>query len=77
MPNAAIDQLIHRLRMKIEPTPLRPKRLISRKGFGYSYRIIPQSLDIGVEEAASSEMAKSSTLYFFSFIVLRPRTIGA
>jgi pSer/pThr/pTyr-binding forkhead associated (FHA) protein len=33
--DAAIDQLIHRIRIKIEPDPSRPKRLISRKGFGY------------------------------------------
>jgi DNA-binding winged helix-turn-helix (wHTH) protein len=33
--DAAIDQLIHRLRVKIEPDPSRPRRLISRKGFGY------------------------------------------
>ena len=32
---AAIDQLVHRLRLKIEPDPERPVRLISRKGFGY------------------------------------------
>jgi hypothetical protein len=33
--DAAIDQLIHRLRMKIESDPSHPKRLISKKGFGY------------------------------------------
>jgi len=33
--NAAIDQLVRRLRLKIEPDPERPVRLISRKGFGY------------------------------------------
>jgi DNA-binding winged helix-turn-helix (wHTH) protein len=33
--DAAIDQMIHRLRMKIESDPSRPSRLISRKGFGY------------------------------------------
>ena len=33
--DAAIDQLVHRLRLKIEPDPERPVRLISRKGFGY------------------------------------------
>lgn len=33
--DAAIDQLIHRLRMKIESDPSQPKRLLSRKGFGY------------------------------------------
>ena len=32
--DAAIDQLIHRLRLKIEFDPSHPKRLISRKGFG-------------------------------------------
>ena len=32
--DAAIDQLIHRLRTKIEPDPSHPKRIISRKGFG-------------------------------------------
>jgi pSer/pThr/pTyr-binding forkhead associated (FHA) protein len=32
---ATIDQLIHRLREKIEPDVSQPKRLISRKGFGY------------------------------------------
>jgi hypothetical protein len=33
--DAAIDQLIHRLRRKIEPDPEKPTRLVSRKGFGY------------------------------------------
>jgi hypothetical protein len=33
--DAAIDQLVHRIRAKIEPNPSRPARLISRKGFGY------------------------------------------
>ncbi len=33
--DAAIDQLIHRLRLKIEADPSHPKRLLSRKGFGY------------------------------------------
>jgi hypothetical protein len=33
--DAAIDQLVHRLRLKIEMDPAQPKRLISRKGFGY------------------------------------------
>ena len=33
--NAAIDQLVHRLRLKIENDPSQPTRLISRKGFGY------------------------------------------
>ena len=33
--DAAIDQLIHRLRLKIEPDPSQPRRIISRKGFGY------------------------------------------
>jgi len=33
--DAAIDQLIHRLRVKIEPDPLHPVRLVSKKGFGY------------------------------------------
>jgi two-component system response regulator QseB len=32
--DAAIDQLIHRIRIKIEPDPKRPTRLIIRKGFG-------------------------------------------
>jgi hypothetical protein len=34
--DAAIDQLVHRLRLKIEPDPEQPARLISRKGFGYT-----------------------------------------
>ena len=33
--DAAIDQLVHRLRYKIEIDPARPKRLISQRGFGY------------------------------------------
>jgi hypothetical protein len=33
--DAAIDQLVHRLRLKIEPDPSQPKRLVIRKGFGY------------------------------------------
>jgi DNA-binding winged helix-turn-helix (wHTH) protein len=33
--NAAIDQLIHRVRLKIEADPTQPRRLISLKGFGY------------------------------------------
>jgi len=33
--DAAIDQLLHRLRIKIEPDPTNPQRLISRRGFGY------------------------------------------
>ena len=33
--NAAIDQLVHRLRIKIEDNPSNPKRLINRKGFGF------------------------------------------
>ena len=32
---SAVDQLIHRLRKKIEADPERPRHLISRKGFGY------------------------------------------
>ena len=33
--DATIDQLVHRLREKIEPEPSRPMRIISKKGFGY------------------------------------------
>ena len=33
--DAAIDQLIHRLREKIEPDPSKPRRIISKKTFGY------------------------------------------
>ena len=33
--DAAIDQLVHRLRYKIEIDPRQPRRLISRRGFGY------------------------------------------
>jgi len=32
---AAIDQLVHRLRQKVEPDPARPSRIISKKAFGY------------------------------------------
>ncbi len=34
--DAAVDQLVHRLRLKIELDPGRPVRLTSRKGFGYT-----------------------------------------
>jgi hypothetical protein len=33
--DATIDQLIHRLREKVEPEPVRPSRIISKKSFGY------------------------------------------
>jgi FHA domain len=33
--DATIDQLIHRLREKVEPKPARPARIISKKAFGY------------------------------------------
>jgi len=33
--DATIDQLVHRLRLKIEPTPSNPTRIISKKSFGY------------------------------------------
>jgi len=33
--DATIDQLIHRLREKVEPKPARPVRIISKKSFGY------------------------------------------
>jgi len=33
--DATIDQLIHRLREKVEPKPARPSRIISKKAFGY------------------------------------------
>lgn len=33
--DATIDQLIHRLREKVEPEPSQPARIISRKAFGY------------------------------------------
>jgi hypothetical protein len=33
--DSSIDQLVHRLRDKIEPDPSKITRLISRKGFGY------------------------------------------
>jgi DNA-binding response OmpR family regulator len=33
--DAAIDQLVHRLRAKIEPDPARHQRLKIKKGFGY------------------------------------------
>lgn len=32
---ATIDQLIHRLREKVEPEPSKPTRIISKKSFGY------------------------------------------
>ena len=32
--DAAIDQLVHRLRLKIEVNPSEPKRLINRRGSG-------------------------------------------
>jgi hypothetical protein len=35
---SAIDQLIHRLRKKIEADPEKPTHLISRRGFGYVMR---------------------------------------
>ena len=34
--NSAIDQLVHRLRWKVEPDPAHPVRIVSRKGFGYT-----------------------------------------
>lgn len=37
--DASIDQLIHRLREKIEPDPGRPSRILSKKGFGYMLNI--------------------------------------
>jgi pSer/pThr/pTyr-binding forkhead associated (FHA) protein len=33
--DAAVDQLIHRLRTKIELDPKQPTRIVSKKGFGY------------------------------------------
>ncbi|MFH1022893.1 MAG: winged helix-turn-helix domain-containing protein [Planctomycetota bacterium] len=33
--DATIDQLIHRLREKVEPKPAKPSRIISKKSFGY------------------------------------------
>lgn len=33
--DAAVDQLMHRIREKIEPNPAKPKRIVSKKGFGY------------------------------------------
>jgi len=33
--DATIDQLVHRLREKVEPEPSQPSRIISRKAFGY------------------------------------------
>jgi hypothetical protein len=33
--DATIDQLIHRLREKVEPEPATPTRIISKKAFGY------------------------------------------
>ncbi len=33
--DATIDQLVHRLREKVEPEPANPTRIISKKGFGY------------------------------------------
>jgi pSer/pThr/pTyr-binding forkhead associated (FHA) protein len=33
--DATIDQLIHRLREKVEPDPSNPARIISKKSFGY------------------------------------------
>jgi len=33
--DAAIDQLVHRLREKVEPDPAKPSRIISKKAFGY------------------------------------------
>ena len=33
--DAAIDQLVHRLRERIEPDPSKPSRIISKKTFGY------------------------------------------
>ncbi len=33
--DATIDQLIHRLREKVEPNPSSPSRIISKKSFGY------------------------------------------
>lgn len=33
--DATIDQLVHRLREKVEPEPARPARIVSKKAFGY------------------------------------------
>jgi len=33
--NATIDQLVHRLREKVEPEPANPSRIVSKKTFGY------------------------------------------
>ncbi len=33
--NAALDQLVHRVRLKVEHDPAQPVRIVSRKGFGY------------------------------------------
>lgn len=33
--DANVDQLIHRLREKVEVNPAKPTRIVSRKGFGY------------------------------------------
>ncbi len=33
--DAAIDQLVRRLRLKVEPDPGQPNRIVTRKGFGY------------------------------------------
>lgn len=33
--DATIDQLVHRLREKVEPKPAEPSRIISKKAFGY------------------------------------------
>jgi two-component system, OmpR family, response regulator RegX3 len=33
--DATIDQLIHRLREKVEPEPSNPCRIVSKKSFGY------------------------------------------
>lgn len=34
--DATIDQLIHRLRSRVEPDPASPSRIISKKAFGYT-----------------------------------------
>ena len=33
--DATLDQLVHRLREKVEPEPANPARIVSRKAFGY------------------------------------------
>lgn len=33
--DATIDQLIHRLRVRVEPEPANPSRIVSKKAFGY------------------------------------------